>query len=336
MVERIGIERTWGEVAKADVIMHLLDAAHGPSKADDHIIEAFPQGIPVIRIWNKIDLSGHKPSVTEAPDATHVYLSAHEHIGIDLLRAELLRIAGWQQTGESLFLARERHLIALRSARKHLQMAEAHAAQTDQSLDLFAEELRAGAGAVVEYYRRVLVGRFAGGDLQPLLYRQVAHGMARFMLDREILCPPDFSARSCILVKYRLPLLSHCYVLCHDSQTMLGMTPRAELIAFFIQQAEVLALEAVGDDQAYVAIHSGSTIRKRSNLHMHVFVVQHRWQKAWVYLIQGAKNLSLAVSNAVSMAASRVLGKGLAPKVTVFSCHLSRSTDPDILIKSTT
>ncbi|UUZ52290.1 hypothetical protein LP419_22080 [Massilia sp. H-1] len=64
--------------------------------------------------------------------------------------------------------------------------------------------------------------------------------------------------------------------------------------------------------------------------------MQHRWQKAWVYLIQGAKNLSLAVSNAVSMAASRVLGKGLAPKVTVFSCHLSRSTDPDILIKSTT
>src|SRR5471032_2437413 len=104
VVERIGIERTWGEVGKADVILHLLDADHGPSRADEAIVAAFPPGVPVLRIWNKIDLSGHKPGVEAMPDATHVYLSAHEHIGIDLLRAELLRIAGWQQTGESLYL----------------------------------------------------------------------------------------------------------------------------------------------------------------------------------------------------------------------------------------
>ena len=171
VVERIGIERTWGEVAKADVIMHLLDAAHGPSRADDHIIEAFPAGIPVIRIWNKIDLSGHKPSVMEAPDATHVYLSAHEHIGIDLLRAELLRIAGWQQTGESLFLARERHLIALRSARKHLQMAEAHAAQTDQSLDLFAEELRLAQAQLSS-----ITGEFSSDDLLGVIFSRFCIG----------------------------------------------------------------------------------------------------------------------------------------------------------------
>jgi tRNA modification GTPase len=123
VVERIGIERTWGEVGKADVILHLLDANLGPAKADEDIVAAFPAGVPVVRIWNKIDLSGHKPSVDASPDATHIYLSAHEKIGIDLLRAELLRIAGWQQTGESLYLARERHLIALRAAREHLEMA---------------------------------------------------------------------------------------------------------------------------------------------------------------------------------------------------------------------
>jgi tRNA modification GTPase len=171
VVERIGIERTWGEVGKADVILHLLDADQGPMLADDNIVAAFPQGIPVIRVWNKIDLSGHKPSVDPQDDATNVYLSAHEHTGIDLLRAELLRIAGWQQTGESLFLARERHLIALRSARKHLQMAGAHAAQNDQSLDLFAEELR-----LAQLQLSSITGEFSSDDLLGVIFSRFCIG----------------------------------------------------------------------------------------------------------------------------------------------------------------
>jgi tRNA modification GTPase len=171
VVERIGIERTWGEVEKADVIMHLLDADQGPMLADDAIVAAFPEGIPVIRVWNKIDLSGHKPSVHAQEDATNVYLSAHEHTGIDLLRAELLRIAGWQQTGESLFLARERHLIALRSARKHMDMAAAHAAQNDQSLDLFAEELR-----LAQLQLSSITGEFSSDDLLGVIFSRFCIG----------------------------------------------------------------------------------------------------------------------------------------------------------------
>ncbi|QYF95439.1 tRNA uridine-5-carboxymethylaminomethyl(34) synthesis GTPase MnmE [Massilia sp. PAMC28688] len=171
VVERIGIERTWAEVGKADVIMHLLDAGHGPSRADDSIVAAFPEGIPVIRIWNKIDLSGHRPSVDPQSDATNVYLSAHEHTGIDLLRAELLRIAGWQQTGESLFLARERHLIALRAARRHLHVAAEHAAQNDQSLDLFAEELRLAQAQLSS-----ISGEFSSDDLLGVIFSRFCIG----------------------------------------------------------------------------------------------------------------------------------------------------------------
>lgn len=171
VVERIGIERTWGEVGKADVILHLLDAAKGPTRADEHIVAAFPAGVPVLRIWNKIDLSGHKPAVDAMEDATHVYLSAHEHLGIDLLRAELLRIAGWQQTGESLYLARERHLIALRSARRHLELAAAHAAQNDQSLDLFAEELRLAQAQLSS-----ITGEFTPDDLLGVIFSRFCIG----------------------------------------------------------------------------------------------------------------------------------------------------------------
>ncbi len=171
LVERIGIERTWNEVAKADVILHLLDADQGPTLADENIVAAFPPGVPVLRIWNKIDLSGHKPSVDPSEEATTIYLSAHEDMGMDLLRAELLRIAGWQQTGESLFLARERHLIALRSAHKHLALAGAHAAQNDQSLDLFAEELRLAQAQLSS-----ITGEFSSDDLLGVIFSRFCIG----------------------------------------------------------------------------------------------------------------------------------------------------------------
>jgi tRNA modification GTPase len=171
VVERIGIERTWGEVQKADVILHLLGADIGPTLADETIMQAFPPGVPVLRIWNKIDLSGHKPAVDQMDDATHVYLSAHEQIGIDLLRAELLRIAGWQQTGESVYLARERHLIALKAAGAHLAGAAAHAAQSDQSLDLFAEELRLAQAQLSS-----ITGAFSSDDLLGVIFGRFCIG----------------------------------------------------------------------------------------------------------------------------------------------------------------
>ncbi|MHA4868394.1 tRNA uridine-5-carboxymethylaminomethyl(34) synthesis GTPase MnmE [Duganella sp. PWIR1] len=171
VVERIGIERTWAEVGKADVILHLLDADHGPSRSDENITAAFPESVPVLRIWNKIDLSGHKPAVDQMDDATHIYLSAHEHIGIDLLRKELLRIAGWQQTGESLYLARERHLIALKNAGAHLQRAGEHAAQSDQSLDLFAEELR-----LAQVQLSSITGAFSSDDLLGVIFSRFCIG----------------------------------------------------------------------------------------------------------------------------------------------------------------
>ncbi|MFZ1181350.1 MAG: tRNA uridine-5-carboxymethylaminomethyl(34) synthesis GTPase MnmE [Herbaspirillum sp.] len=174
-VERIGIERTWGAVAQADVILHMLDADCGPTREDEKITGRFPADIPVIRIWNKIDRSGHKPAVDHLPDATHIYLSATSHIGIDLLRNELLRIAGGQQTLESPYLARERHLIALRDARDYLANAALHAEadkQTgDKSIDLFAEELR-----LAQERLSSITGKFTPDDLLGMIFSRFCIG----------------------------------------------------------------------------------------------------------------------------------------------------------------
>ncbi len=170
-VERIGIARTWAEVDKADVILHLLDAARGPTRADEEIALRFPDGVPVIRVWNKIDISGHHASIDQMSDATHIYLSAQEHHGVEYLRDELLRIAGWQQTGESRFLARERHLIALKQAGEHLLQAAEYAAQNDQLLDLFAEELRLAQDRL-----NGITGEFSSDDLLGVIFSRFCIG----------------------------------------------------------------------------------------------------------------------------------------------------------------
>jgi len=174
-VERIGIERTWVEVAKADVILHMLDADRGPTLEDEHIAARFPDGVPIVRIWNKIDRSGHKPAVEAMPDATHVYVSAAEGQGVDLLRGELLRIAGWQQTVESRYLARERHLLALKVAGDHLAIAAAHAGLDneggDHALDLFAEELRLAQESLSS-----ITGRFTPDDLLGVIFSRFCIG----------------------------------------------------------------------------------------------------------------------------------------------------------------
>ena len=170
-VERIGISRTWAAVEQADVVLHILDASRGPTRADEEIVNRLPTQVPLLRIWNKIDLSGHKPSVDVEPDVTHIYLSASEKLGMDLLRKELLKIAGWQQTGESIYLARERHLLALKAAQAHLQTAAELASQRDSALDLFAEELR-----LAQERLGGITGAFTSDDLLGVIFSRFCIG----------------------------------------------------------------------------------------------------------------------------------------------------------------
>lgn len=170
-VERIGIERTWNEIGKADVILHLLDASLGPTRSDEKIAADFPENIPVIQIWNKIDISGHRPSVDNMFGITQIYLSTQTGQGIDLLKTELLKIAGWVQTGESTYLARERHMNAMKTADKHLAIATEHAQSGSPSLDLMAEELRLAQDAL-----NSITGEFTSDDLLGLIFSRFCIG----------------------------------------------------------------------------------------------------------------------------------------------------------------
>jgi tRNA modification GTPase len=171
-VERIGIERTWGEIGRADVVLHLLDAREKLSADDAAISARFPAGVPVVRVLNKADLAGVEASASIAGDEVReVRLSAKTGDGIALLREELLKIAGWQAGAESIYLARERHLIALRAAREHLAIAADHADRNSQALDLFAEELR-----LAQDQLNSITGEFSSDDLLGVIFSRFCIG----------------------------------------------------------------------------------------------------------------------------------------------------------------
>ncbi|MFM0207351.1 tRNA uridine-5-carboxymethylaminomethyl(34) synthesis GTPase MnmE [Paraburkholderia sediminicola] len=173
-VEKIGIARTWSEIERADVVLHLLDARTGMNAEDETIAGRFPSGVPVVRVLNKTDLTGLAPAATPLDadlELSEVRLSAKQGDGVALLREELLRIAGWQAGAESVYLARERHLIALRAAQEHLATAAAHADQNSQALDLFAEELR-----LAQDQLNSITGEFSSDDLLGVIFSRFCIG----------------------------------------------------------------------------------------------------------------------------------------------------------------
>ncbi|WP_298603026.1 tRNA uridine-5-carboxymethylaminomethyl(34) synthesis GTPase MnmE [Zoogloea sp.] len=166
-VEKIGIARTWQEIARADVIVRLVDVRDGLTAADAAIDARLPAGVERITVFNKVDLQARQPERVEADGGVGIYLSAKAGQGVELLRAELLRVAGWHRHGEDVILARERHLIALREAQ-----ARVHAAlEARHALELMAEELRLAQEAVNE-----ITGEFTPDDLLGVIFSRFCIG----------------------------------------------------------------------------------------------------------------------------------------------------------------
>jgi tRNA modification GTPase len=140
------MERTRRELEGADLVLVVREAGErAPASAD---VAAEAQRIDV---YNKADLV---PGF--AAPAGALAVSAKTGEGLEALRKAILAAAGWSTTGESVFLARERHLRALEEARAHLARAAAQLPQWE----LFAEELRLAHAALGR-----ITGEFSADDL---------------------------------------------------------------------------------------------------------------------------------------------------------------------------
>lgn len=168
-IERIGMERAWREVDRADVIILLVDSRTGVSEADQNTLARLPQRPVHLIIHNKIDLAedgGRRAERRENAGSVSLFLSAKTGEGIELLRQELLRIAGWHPA-ENVFIARERHLRALTETREHLALASQQLPQ----LEIFAEELRLAQRALAS-----ITGTFTSDDLLGKIFSQFCIG----------------------------------------------------------------------------------------------------------------------------------------------------------------
>jgi tRNA modification GTPase len=169
-IEKIGIERSWREIERADVVLLLVDARSGVGESDREILARLPERLQRVTVFNKIDLSGAEAERHDEADGVAISLSVKANRGIELLRAELLRIAGWHPA-EDVFIARERHLRALAAAQEHIAAASAVVRSKLPALELFAEELRLAQQSLGE-----ITGEFSADDLLGVIFSRFCIG----------------------------------------------------------------------------------------------------------------------------------------------------------------
>jgi tRNA modification GTPase len=186
-VERIGIARAWDQIGQADAVLFLHDLTRQEdaayAAADTQIAHTLQNRldahVPVLHLWNKADAHSattrtNAASVlaNSAADTTHITLSAKTGDGLPALRQQLLHVVGWQGgSAEGLFMARERHVQALREVDEHLKLANASLEAQVPALDLLAEELRLSQNAL-----NTITGEFSSDDLLGVIFSSFCIG----------------------------------------------------------------------------------------------------------------------------------------------------------------
>lgn len=148
-VEKEGIRRAWQALAHAELVLFLVDDRAGMTAADEALVARLAPRPEVIIVRNKCDLTPSPPSREEAAGRVQLRLSSKEGAGLDLLKAEIRRVAGLADAGESLFTARTRHVDALRRALGCVEDAQLRLAE-GANAELAAEELSLAQRALGE------------------------------------------------------------------------------------------------------------------------------------------------------------------------------------------
>ncbi|PIE25219.1 MAG: tRNA uridine-5-carboxymethylaminomethyl(34) synthesis GTPase MnmE [Neptuniibacter caesariensis] len=162
-VERIGIDRAWEEIRKADRVLLMVDSQSIKTDAPEQIwpefVHQLPESSRITVIRNKADLSGEVVGQHEAHDHTTITLSAKKQKGVDLLRNHLKETMGFNTTTEGGFMARRRHLDALEKAHELLQTG-LNQLEFNRAGELLAEDLRQAQNSLNE-----ITGTFTSDDL---------------------------------------------------------------------------------------------------------------------------------------------------------------------------
>lgn len=173
-VEKIGIERAWLEIYRADRILFMIDSqsetADQPMQIWPEFFAQLPKDIGLTVIRNKCDLTLEKPGLDETSAYPVVRISAKKHSGIDALKAHLKDCMGFDQAGEDQVIARQRHITALFEADKHIQQGKSQL-EAYMAGELLAEELR-----IAQQYLNEITGQFTSDDLLSKIFSSFCIG----------------------------------------------------------------------------------------------------------------------------------------------------------------
>ncbi len=163
-VEKIGVARALQAINQADRVLLVVDAtaaeASDPFALWPEFLDQRPAPSKVTLIRNKADLSDEPVGLQVCTDGhVTISLSAKSTAGLDLLREHLKACMGYEQTAESSFSARRRHLEALQQASEHLEHGYAQLTLAGAG-ELLAEDLRMAQQVLGE-----ITGAFSSDDL---------------------------------------------------------------------------------------------------------------------------------------------------------------------------
>src|SRR5690606_27095871 len=160
-VERIGVQRAWDEISKADRVLLMMDstttetapeqllhALYDERGLQQQATELLNSGrITVIR--HKADLSTETIGLNNADRFPTITLSAKHNQGVDALRVHLKQVMGFDAGAEGGFLARRRHIDALNRAKEAVDNGRLQLEGMGAG-ELLAEDLRMAQNALNE------------------------------------------------------------------------------------------------------------------------------------------------------------------------------------------
>lgn len=174
IIEQEGIKRTWQEITKADEILLMVDSSLTKETDPNINLPDFFRELPsekaITVIMNKIDLTNEKAKIVEHGNYSIIYMSVKAGIGIDLLKSHLKKIIGFQESTESIFIARRRHLHALTNAYNLINSAQQQL-EEGKSIELIAEDLRLAHDSLAE-----ITGKFTSEDLLDKIFASFCIG----------------------------------------------------------------------------------------------------------------------------------------------------------------
>ncbi|WP_206811280.1 tRNA uridine-5-carboxymethylaminomethyl(34) synthesis GTPase MnmE [Paradesulfitobacterium ferrireducens] len=149
-VERLGIERSWRSIEKADLILLVVKANSALATEEVKIIQTQPE--KVIVIANKVDLLKDPQDFTPGLGlGTWIPFSVHKHLGFEALDAEIKRrvYQGRMVSKDEPLLSNARQISALERCRSALVSALT-GVESGMPWDILSIDVRQGLQAVSE------------------------------------------------------------------------------------------------------------------------------------------------------------------------------------------